>query len=188
MNALAIPTEGPIKEYNDVLILAQGLIVESKNQLEDGFQVKDLVPIFQENTDKALAAYEGRAEAMTVWGTDLEQALLLTCDFIIDTACDVMGIVPLQENAEFPETAELIAAVEGLATSVLSRLGGISALDIVPIAAENFQGIISGVDGIGKIGGEMKADTRAFLKSIVFSSIRLAFQIKAKMDEAAAKA
>jgi hypothetical protein len=171
-----------VKEYNDVLVLARGVIQETMKQTADGFQMKDLIPIVSENMDKALAAFAGSELIKNEFKEHLDECIHVTLDFIIDAACDLMKI-PEGGAVDFKETGEILAAVNGLAASVIKYLpGGIQSAEIMPILLENFQSIVVGADGAGKVVAEMKGDIRLFFKTVLHSAVDLTFRIKAAVE------
>lgn len=170
---------GPVKEYNDVLLLARGVVRDALAAQADGFQFSDVFSVLQANLDEAMVAYEGGAQIKTAWETELRQCILLTSLFAVDTACDILKVDDLAGQSQFKETDELIAAVSGILSSVISRIpGGLGADDILPIVMENFQKLLVGVEGVEKIGAEMKADVRAFLHMVVAFAVNLAFDVR----------
>lgn len=175
-----------VKEYNDVLILARGLVSETLAQTADGFQVQDLIPILSENMSKAMAAYAGGELIPQAFKENLKDCIDLSIDFVIDVACDLLKLPAGGEAPQFKETEELVAAVNGIAGSVIKYLpGGIDTQEIMPIVFENFQNILVGAEGVDKIGGELKADTRAFLRLVVHASVDMAFNLKEAFENRA---
>jgi hypothetical protein len=171
-----------VKEYKDVLDLGKGLVSVTLREAADGFQVKDLLPILTENLAQALAAYEGSNQIGLAWKQDPEACTRLTVEFAVDVAMDIMKI-PAGSDAEFKETQELLAAVSGITSSVVAHLpGGFQTSEIIPVVFENFNSIMVGVDGVGKIGAELKKDLRAFIKLVALSAIDLAFKVKKAME------
>lgn len=186
---------GPVKEYNDVLLLARGVVRDALATQADGFQFTDVFTVLQANLDEAMVAYEGGSQIKDAWQNQLRECVLLTAMFGVDTACDILKVDDLAGQSQFKETDELIAAVSGILSSVISRIpGGLGADDILPIAMENFQKLLVGVEGVEKIGTEMKADVRAFLHMTIAFAVNLAFDVreiilkpKAEATEAAEK-
>lgn len=170
------------KEFNEVLELARGVLHSSMKQLEDGFQMKDLVPIFSENYTNALAAWEGANLIAEEFKTDLKGCISAAIVFSVDVSCDLLHIAESGE-VTFKETEELMAAVSGITGSIIKRIHGITAVDILPIVFENFSSIVSGVEGADKIGAELKGSPRNFLKAVVLFAVNLAFSIKEAVEK-----
>ena len=175
MNELA----APVKEYNEVLLLAGSITRSTIRETADGFQVKDLIPILSNNLDEAKTAFEGStliAEAFSK--KHLKQTVSVTVAFVIDTACDIIKIGEPASGMPFKEARELITAVSGITSSVISRLpGGFKAAEIFPVVTENFDNIIVGVEGANKISEEFKTDVRAFLQMVVQAAVNIAFDV-----------
>jgi hypothetical protein len=166
------------KEYGEVLDLARGVISETLEQTADGFQVKDLAPIFSENLDKAMLAYTGGSLIAAEWRDHSKDCILLTMNFAIDTACDALRI-PATSGLAFQETLELMDMVQGLTMSVLKKLpGGVSPAEGIEIVFENIPGVIKGVDGMGKISEEFKSNIRDYLKCVCTWAVNFAFSLK----------
>ena len=174
----------PVKELQDVLDAAAGVVESTIEELEDGFQVTDLVPIVSENVDKALAAFENGHLISVAFKDHLKESIQAISHFVIDVACDVLKVGHSTEVKAFKETQELIAAVSGLVASIVDKLpGGFKATEIVPVVYENFKSIIVGVEGVDKVGSEFKGDIRAFLHLTVGSVIAMAFDLKDAIEK-----
>lgn len=166
------------KEYGEVLDLARGVISVTIAQTADGFQIKDLAPIFSENLDKAMLAYTDSKLIPAEWRDHTKDCILLTVNFAIDTACDALRI-PATNGLAFQETLELMDMVQGLTMSVLKRLpGGITPAEGIEIVFENIPGVIKGVDGMGKISEEFKSNIRDYLKCVCTWAVNFAFSLK----------
>lgn len=166
------------KEYSEVLDLARGVISETLVQTADGFQVKDLAPIFSENLDKAMAAYTDGSLIGAEWRDHQKDCIMMTVNFAIDTACDVLRI-PVTSGLAFQETMEVMDMVQGLTLSVLKKLpGGVTPAEGVEIVFENVPGVIKGIDGMGKVSEEFKSNIRDYLKCVCSWAINLAFSLK----------
>jgi hypothetical protein len=170
-----------IKDYNDVLVLARGLTDETVKQLGDGFQTKDLAPIFSANFQQAIAAFEGASNVATAWKTHTDACVELTVEFAVDMACDLMK-VPAGSASEFKETQEVLNAVSGLVASIAKHAqGGFQPGEYFEVAYENFNAITVAVDGADKIAVEFKADARAFIKLVALFAVKFAFGLKAAL-------
>ena len=168
-----------IKEYREVLDLAKGLIASAIAEAKDGFQVKDLVPIISENFKAAMTAYEGFGLIGAEWKENEDECIHLTVEFVIDAACDILKIGPATDAASFKETGEILAAVQGIAQSVVAHLqGGFQTAEIVPVVMENFNSIVVGVEGADKVVGEFKGDIRGFIRLVAIFAVRFAFSLK----------
>jgi len=166
------------KEYSEVLALTRGLVSTTLRETADGFQIIDLLPVLSENLEKALIAYEGGELIAQEWQANMKECLVMTADFVIDMACDVLKL-PGKTGAEFKETSELIALVDGLTRSVVAKLpGGLSVAEILTALTENIGGLMVGLDGLNKVGDEFKSDIRSFLKVTVISVIEIAFKVR----------
>lgn len=183
-----VPVPVPVKELQDVLDLAKSTVHTTIRELKDGFQVTDLIPIVTENVDEALRAFEGSAAVADAFKLHLRESIAMVAHFVVDVACDILKIgfpTDSDENA-FKETKELIAAVSGLTASIIEKLpGGFQLTEAIPVISENFQTLITGIDGAGKIGSEFKADTRAFLHLAIGSVLTIAFDIKEALEKQA---
>lgn len=168
-----------VKEYNDVLLLAGGVVRDGIASQADGFQFTDVLTVLQSNLDEAMAAYVGGDQISVAWRDHLRECVLLTANFAVDVACDILKLDNLQGQSQFKETDELLAAVSGIISSVIRRIpDGVGTEDILPIVMENFQGLLTGIEGVEKIGAEMKADVRAFLHMTVTFAVGVAFDVR----------
>lgn len=168
-----------VKEYNDVLVLAGGVIREGIASQADGFQVTDILTVLQSQLDEAMAAYVGGDQIPVAWRDHLRECVLLTANFAVDVACDILKVDNLNGQSQFKETDELLAAVSSIVSSVIKRIpGGLGTDDILPIVMENFQSLLTGLEGVDKIGSEMKSDVRDFLHMTVTFAVNLAFDVR----------
>ena len=185
MTVAEMPAE--LKELTDVLVLARSVVSTTIRELEDGFQVKDLVPIIGDNVEKAVAAYEGSGAIADAFKLHPRQAISAIATLVVDIACDILkkGYPDTEpEESELKETKELIAAVSGLTVSIVEKLpGGFKATEIIPIAYDNFQSLITGIGGVSKIGAEFCGDVRAFLHMAIQAVIGIAFDVKEAIEQ-----
>lgn len=175
-----------MKQYYDVLVLARGLVLETKAQLGNGFQASDLVPIVSENFQKAMCAMEDAALIGKEWEEEERACIEATVNFAADIACDLLNI----EDApaiEFKETHEILAAVQSIVKSVVAHLpGGFQASEVFPVLSDNFSAITVASDGSSKVVSEFKAAPRAFIKAVTLFAVDLVFTMKASVVPAIA--
>ena len=169
----------PVKEYNDVLVLSRSVIKDTIASQADGFQFSDILTVLQVNLDKAMMAYTGGDQIVVAWKEYLRECAVLTAHFLVDAACDVLKLGDPSTDSEFAETDELLAAVSGIIASIMDRIpGGFQASEILPVLMENFQKLLVGIEGVDKIGAEMKADIRAFLHVVVGFAVATVFDVR----------
>ena len=111
-----------VKEYSDVLILAGGMTQSTIKAFEDGKNWTDVFPIITENMDKALDAIKDADKITAAWRDHTKECVELTTTFVIDQLFDILKYKKTTASYDkFPETKDVLDAVEGLAKGAVKR-------------------------------------------------------------------